>query len=65
MQLQQPIYHSYQQDIGRSENMWKDGDSVGGVARVFSLVFVEYFVVEDKTGEITIVTGKVQRSVRR
>ena len=30
----------------------------GEVTRVFSLVFVKYFVVKDKTGEITIVTGK-------
>jgi hypothetical protein len=30
----------------------------GEVIRVFSLVFVKYFVVKDKTGEITIVTEK-------
>jgi hypothetical protein len=30
----------------------------GEVTRVFSLVFVKYFVVKDKTGEITIVTEK-------
>jgi len=30
----------------------------GEVTRVFSLVFVKYFVIKDKTGEITIVTEK-------
>lgn len=30
----------------------------GEVTRVFSLIFVKYFVVKDKTGEITIVTEK-------
>ena len=30
----------------------------GEVTRIFSLVFVKYFVIKDKTGEITIVTEK-------